>query len=188
MLKPNDYEQVKAYGEYKPLRLGGHICKIIKVEETFSRSQRPMLNIYLDIADGEQKGYFKNQYDRDDRPDKKWGCIVYQLKRDNEGHTHRGFKTFITCVEKSNPGFTVVWGDEFSKCFTGKFIGGVFGREQYRNTYGELKWSTKCLNFRSVETIRKGVDIPEDKYLKDTAPKAASNDFEEVTGDDELPF
>lgn len=165
MQKPNDYDNVQAYGEFTPLKLGGHICKIMQVKETKSKAGKDMLEISLDIAEGDQKDYFAQQYKADTRENKKWGCTVYQLINDDKGNTGRGFKSFITSVENSNSGFNVLWGDKFAACFKCKLVGGVFGREQYLNQSGEKKFSTKCIQFRSAEAIRSGVEVPEDKLL-----------------------
>lgn len=173
MIKPNDYDKVQAYGEFTPLKLGGHICKIMQVKETQSRAGKDMLEISIDIAEGEQKDYFAQSYKADTRENKKWGCVVYQLVKDNDGNTSRGFKSFITAVENSNSGFKVMWGDKFAACFKGKLIGGVFGREEYLNANNEKKFATKCVQFRSLEAIRNGVDIPEDKLL----PESQSNSY-----------
>lgn len=197
MVKPSNYDNVQEYGEFKPLELGGHICRIMSVEETKSSTGKDMLKIFLDIAEGEQANYYAEQYKADSRADKKWGCIVYQLTEDKDGNTNRGLKTFITSVEKSNKGFTVAWGDNFTACLKGKVIGGVFGREQYQNSKGELKFITKCVSFRSVDTVRAGVDVPADKLLsgvvqtgvQGTANTVIPSNFEEIalaTGD--LPF
>lgn len=62
MKKPNNYETTQAYGDFTPLELGGHICKIMKVEETKSKAGNDMIIISLDIAEGDQKDYFSKQY------------------------------------------------------------------------------------------------------------------------------
>ena len=195
MNKPKNYDSTNAYGEWKPLELGGHVCKIMKVEETKSQTGKDMINISLDIAEGDQKDYYADQYRSSDRPDKKWGCIVYQLIEDKDGNTSRGFKTFIDSVKKSNPGFdeNAIWNDRFADYFKGKLVGGVFGREQYKNQKGEFKWSTKCVMFRSVDVVREGVEVPEDKYHKDyknldIQVDSPSLDDVEVVDDDDLPF
>lgn len=199
MQKPNDYDNVQAYGEFTPLKLGGHICKIMQVEETKSSNGKDMLKISLDIAEGEQKDYYAQQYKSDTRENKKWGCIVYQLVHDSNGNTNRGFKSFITAVENSNPGFKVAWDNKFSACFKGKLVGGVFGREQYLNAYQEKKFTTKCVQIRSVEAIRNGVDIPEDKLLPESpsngygqgyTPSSVGDGFMNIPDgiDEELPF
>lgn len=191
MLKPKDFDQITAYGEFKPLELGGHVCQIMQVDETQSRTGKPMLVISLDTAPQDaQPSYYAEMYRADDRPDKKWGCRVFQLVYDNEGKTSRGFKTFITAVEKSNPGFQVQWGDEFAACFKNRLVGGVFGKEQYKNSAGELKWSTKCVQFRSVEAIQSGVEVPKDKYLDGNHPttQPSAADIQLTDDDEDLPF
>lgn len=74
-------------------------------------------------------------------------------------------------MEKSNPGFdhNRIWDEKFCSYFTGKLVGGVFGRKQYKNTNtGELKCATKCVKFRDVETIREGVEIQRINIWKNT--------------------
>ena len=67
----------------------------------------------------------------------------------------------------------------------------MFGREQYENNRGELRFSTKCMYFRDVETIRKGVEVPPDKLLEGAKPPVCDplSDYEPiVTDDDDMPF
>jgi hypothetical protein len=182
---PKDYQEVREYGEYTPLELGGHICKIMKVEETKSKTAgKEMLVISLDIAEGPQKDYYTEKYRQDTNENKKWGCNVYQLVYDVQGNTNRGFKSFITAVEKSNNNFKVQWGEKFADCFKGKLIGGVFGREEYIDAKNEFKFATKCFFFRSTDAIRAGVEVPKDKLLK----KDMTTGFTKIEDDDGLPF
>ena len=187
--KPNNYDTTQVYGEFEPLELGGHICKIIKVEEVKARTNKDMIAIYLDIAQGRQKDYYSKMYKGNTREQKKWGCIVYQLLEDGDGNTNRGFKTFTTAVEKSNSGFQIVWGEMFCESLKGKLIGGVFGREQYKKQNGELAWATKCFSFRTTEAIINGVDIPKDREYKEKT-NAGNNYYaaESAEDDDDLPF
>ena len=190
MDKPRNYDIVTPYGGFEPLELGGHICKIVSVEEKLSKSGKEMLVIYIDIAEGKQRGYYRELYENDQRENKKWGCIVYQLVHDSNGDTHRGFKTFNTAVEESNEGFKIPWGYSYCNSLKNKLIGGVFGREQYKKQNGELAWAIKCFNFRSVETIKKGVSIPNDRPFKEENGNKNQNTCykEEDVDDDDLPF
>lgn len=199
MQKPNDFDSVQAYGENKPLEPGGHIMKIIKVEEAVSEKGNSMLKIYLDTDKSDkQPMYFKQRYDNDTRADKKWPCIVFQLIEDvRNGGTNPGFKTFITSVEKSNSSsFKVLWGDKFCDCFKGKLVGGVFRREQFMTQKGKLAWSVKCCAFRSVAAINEGVEIPADKYLEDSGntqggypvPQNTNVTADVTETDDDYPF
>lgn len=170
MQKPQDFDNVQAFGDFVPLPAGGYVCRIMGVEETASRAGAPMIKISLDIAEGQYKDYFANQYRANTRADKKWSysAIINQLVYDTSGNnsTNRGFKTFVTSVCESNQGFNVAWGDGFAACFKNRLVGVLFGREEYIGTDGKSHWSTKALNFRSVKTIRDGgFEIPADKPL-----------------------
>lgn len=168
MNKPQDYDQVQEYGNIPQLPPGGYICRIMKVEETTAQSSgAPMLKIGLEIAEGEHKGHFMTVFNSDTRSEKKWPCVVNQLVYDNNGGntTNRGFKTFITAVEKSNSGFAVQWGNGFAACFKNKLVGGLFRREQFIGNDGKAHFSTKCFQFRSADAIHQGVSVPEDKLL-----------------------
>ena len=198
MQKPKNYDNTPAYEQQEVLELGGHIMKIIKVEETVSKNGNAMIKIYLDTDKSDKQPlYFKKRYDNDTREDKKWPCIVYQLVEDAKTHeTNRGLVTFHTCVEKSNSGFKVVWGDGYGDCFKGKLVGGVFGREQYINRNGNPAFAMKCFFLRSVEAIKNGIDVPDDRLL--SADKLPANvtvtpdpaDFDEIPlpDDGDYPF
>lgn len=213
MNKPADFDNVQEFTNVPQLPPGGYICRIIGVQETTAKSSgAAMLKIGVDIAEGEFKGHFQRLFDSDNRSDKKWRAVVNQLvyAPDGSNTTNRGFKTFVTSVQKSNNGFQVQWGNNFAPCFKGRLVGVVFRREGWIDDNGEVRFTTKPAWFHSVDEIRKGVPVPEDKipddvvdYISDnniTVPSAPAkspannfpqnfdpSDFEEVgTGD--LPF
>lgn len=132
MQKPNNYDNTQAQGEFTPVELGGHKLIIKQVNETTSKTGKPMIVVLFDFApDDAQPGYFTEQFKNDIRPDKKWPnqATQYVLTEDENGDCGRSFKTFITCVEHSNNGFTTQWGNAFEKQFKNKRIGGVFGQQ-----------------------------------------------------------
>lgn len=132
MQKPNDYDNTQAQGEYVPVQLGGHMMIIKQVEEAVSKAGNPMIIVYFDFAPEDvQAGYFGKQFRDDIRPDKKWPYQgrQYILTEDAEGKCNKSFKTFTTCVEHSNTGFTTQWSDNFGEQFKNKKIGGVFGAQ-----------------------------------------------------------
>ncbi len=193
MLMPKDFQEVQGFTGFEPLQAGGHICKIMKVEETKSKAGRDMVVIYLDTdRTDKQPSYFSEAYKNDKREPKKWNnnAIVRQLVLDAEGATNRGFKTFIDMVEKSNNGFKVVWGEHFADCFKGKLVGALFGREEYLDNAGISKFATKFQVFRTVEEIKKGVDVPKDKLLNPGSNNSTGGygDLELVDDCSELPF
>ena len=132
MQKPNNYDNTQAQGDFTPVELGGHKLVIKQVSETKSKNGKDMIVVLFDFAQGDsQAGYFSKQFADDIRPDKKWPnqATQYILVNDAEGNTSRSFKTFTTCVERSNAGFVAQWGDNFGKQFKNKSIGGVFGEQ-----------------------------------------------------------
>jgi hypothetical protein len=161
-----------------------------------------MLVILFDFAEGdEQAGYFMKQFENDIRPDKKYpnAGTNYMVIDESVDYGVRNLKTFITCVEKSNPGFAVKWDDNFGQQFKGKLIGGIFRLEKDWYDNREVK-RHKLAWFRSIEGI-KDADIPEerttkayDDHLKEEAimgANPAGTDFMSIpdsVADDVLPF
>ena len=192
MIKPNNYEEVQAMGEYTPINLGGHKLVIMKVEECETSNGNQYIKVSFDTAkDDIQPNYYSNQYKQDTRTEKKWSGVTTVFPTDNEGKTSRAFKTFCTSVEKSNAGFKMVWGEQFCNALKGKLIGGVFGEEEYEGNDGEIKTARKLRWFRSIEGVM-DADVPAKKTLaKEDAPAFNSYtapNFEEFSGDDDLPF
>lgn len=194
MIKPNDFDTVQAFTGFEALTPGGHICKIMKVEETKSKAGRDMIVVYLDTdRTDSQPNYYSNAYKNDTRANKKWNnnAIVRQLVLDAEGNTNRGFKTFIDYVEKCNNGFKVVWGEHFADCFKDKLVGAVFGEEEYLNNDGVSKFACKFQSFRTIEEVKNGIDAPERKLLNpglnSYSTGGYNNDLTPVD-DGDLPF
>lgn len=186
MQKPNDFDTAKGFTEFEPLEKGGHICKIMNIEETKSKTNKDMIVIYLDTDKSDkQPNYYSDLYKNDNRNPKKWSnnAICRQLVLDADGFTNRGFKSFIDCVEESNPGFKVTWGEKFCDCLKGKLVGGIFGREQYEYN-GKYNFAVKFQNFRTVEMIKKGVEPPADKLLS----TSKDDEMMRVVDDGDLPF
>lgn len=200
MQKPNDYDNTQAQGEYVPVELGGHKLVIKKVTETTSKAGKPMLKVEFDFApDDKQPGYFVEQFRNDIRPDKKWPnqATAYILTEDSDGKCSRSFKTFTTCVEHSNAGFTTQWVENFGAQFQNKKVGCVFGVE--KDFYND-KVKTKHV-FRWFISLDKVVDakIPNENetpayknhmngYAAGATP--AGDGFMNIPAgvDEELPF
>ena len=171
MNKPNAYDETQAGGEFVPVELGGHKMVIKSVTEMKSRTNKDMIKVEFDFAeDDKQPGYFSEQFANDIRPDKKWPnqATQYMLTEDAEGKCTRNFKTFTTCAEHSNAGFSVQWGDKFCQCFKGKKIGGVFG-EQMDYYNGEEKKKRVLRWFVSLDKVADATipDMSETKSYKE---------------------
>lgn len=198
MQKPIGFDEAKEFQEFKRLPKGGYICRILKLEEAKSKNGNDMIVVYLDIADGEFKGYYMNRYENDTRDGKKWGCVYRQVVLDTTTQkTSSGFKGFITSVEESNAGFVNanIWNDDFTKYFKGKNVGCIFADEHYYNSAGEERVVAKPHRICSIEKIKKGdFKIPNDimpdsnsNITGGTAGTLAGFSVTEISEDD-LPF
>ena len=198
MQKPNSFDTTPD-GSFTPVELGGHYMTIKKLEESQSRSGKPMIKVALDfIAPDKQAGYFAQAFKDDVRPDKKWpnNGILYVLTEDNEGKCSRNFKRFITAVEKSNNGFETKWGNNFGDQFKGKKLGGVYGivEDEYNGKITKKRQLRWVCEWDAVANAK----IPDEKLLPNsnvrssTAPVSAtgSDDFINVPEgvDEEVPF
>lgn len=190
--RPNNYDNTPVGGDFTPVELGGHYLEIKQVSEKKSSTGKDMIVVLFDFASNDQQaGYFTEQFKNDIRPDKKWPnqATNYILTEDDEGNCSRSFKTFITCVEKSNPNVQLWNGDALNLItFKGKKLGGVFGivEEEYngkRKKKRKLRWF--CSNDKVLEA-----PVPDEKVLP-VAPNATLNDgFMNIPDgiDEELPF
>lgn len=168
MNKPQGYDEAQAYtGDFETLELGGHICKItgVKLEYTPNTSAE-VLVIAFDIAEGKQAGFYQRKFDeaRKSNSQAKWQGTYRQF---TQGNSTPYFKGMIENIEKSNPGYSFVGTGFNEQTLIGKLFGGVFGREQYKDKDGSLKFATKCMSIRTVEKVRAGIEAPADKLLKE---------------------
>ena len=197
MQKPNGYDEAKAGGDFTPVELGGHQLVIKQVNERVNKNNQPMIVVLFDFAQNDtQPGYFMEQFKNDIRPDKKWSnqATQYINVYDSEGKTSRVFKTFTTCVEHSNTGFTTQWGDNFCQQFKEKRIGGVFG-EQMDFYNGEEKKKRVLRWFVSSDKVA-DAQVPEltetnaYKQHKSGSAMVSNGDFMNIPDgiDEELPF
>ncbi len=184
--KPEGYEQAQAIaGERQEFPAGGHVLKIMGAKETLSSTKKPMLELSLDVAEGEYKDFFMKSYKADTRAEKKWGCKYYQmLTPESAGF----FKGLVQDIEASN-NFT--WDFDETR-LKGKLIGMLFRREEYQRTKGGTGFVTKPFQPRAVSVIREGkFTIPEDKLLNKSSAGYNDLNFEPDYGpldDEHMPF
>ncbi len=198
MKKPNNYDNTPT-GDYVPVELGGHVMKIKDVTETRSKNGRPMIIIRFDFAaPDKQAGYFADAFEGDIRPDKKWPYqgTAYIVTEDEKGNCSRNFRRFTDAVEKSNPGFEIVWGDAFGRSFTGKLVGGVFGEveEEYEGeirTRRKLRWFCDIAKAPEAKIPEKQV-LPQDSKPAESVNATAGNypniPADGMVQDDDIPF
>lgn len=170
MRKPNNYENTQAQGEFTPVEFGGHRLIIKSVEERMSKTNKPMLVVFFDFAQGDkQAGYFTEAFKNDIQPEKKWPnqATQYILTEDDNGNCSRSFKTFVTCIEHSNKGFSC-WKADDTLDFTGiknKLVGGVYGPQM--DYYNGRELEKRVLRwFTSIDKVA-------DAAIPDTAETQA---------------
>ena len=167
MKRINNWENIQESTSFKRLTPNGYICKILNVED---HPEKEYLKIYFDIVKGDDKGYFKKQYDGDTRKERKWpnaGTFIRSYK-DSAASM---FKGFTNAVEKSNKGYK--W-DFDEKTLVNKVVGLIIADEQYQNQKGQVRVRNYVAAVRSVETIEKGeYEIPALKELTTTKTTTA---------------
>ena len=166
--KFGDYDKVQSYSDTEILPRGGYVCKIIDakiIENNYGQS----VKLAWDIAEGDQKDYYKKRFDSDTREDKKWsGVHLLSVPKDDgserDGWTKRAFKTFTDALEDSNDNYHFDWDE--SK-FKGKLIGFVINYRQYEKQDGSVGNTPNVGRVTSVQNIKDGkFKIPDDKLLK----------------------
>ena len=183
MRKIENYENVQASsGEYARPTAGGYICKIIDVEDVpiGADGKGDYLKIEYDIASGDFKDYYKEQFDR-------WGgnwnaSFIRSYKEKAQGM----FKHFTNCMEASNIGYEWDWNE---KGLIGKIVGLVLGEEEYKNNAGEIRTKLVVNQIKTVDEIKNGdFKVP---VLKKLSTEKNTLDFIStplIDNDDTLPF
>ncbi len=182
-------------GGIPQLPKGGYIAKILDCKEE-SRNGYSWLAISFDIAEGEHKGHFAEQYKANTNEDKKWRG-TYNAFIPEEGSPYyvdnlNRFKTMIANIEESNQGYHWDWDETKLK---GKKIGVIFGEKEFDSENAGVIIITECRGIRSVDCIKNGkFKIPALKTLSGGAPaqstpaKNTADSFSVVDNDDDLPF
>lgn len=187
------YEKTQAYKDFKQLPKGGYILKIMGAD-VCENSVGQYVKISCDIAEGDHKDHFANEYRSQQTEDKKWHCnYLLNVPKDDgteqDGWTARRFKTVIEALEESNSGYHFDWDE---RKFKGKLIGGLFNEREYEKNDGTVGRATNLAQLCAVEKIREGkFKIPADKVLKDKIQNPSSSDnFMTLPdgADEELPF
>lgn len=167
MKRIENWDSIVESTSFKRLTPNGYIVKILNVEDY---PEKEYLKIYFDIVKGNDKGYFKKQYDGDTRKERKWpnaGTFIRSYK-DSAASM---FKGFINAIEKSNKGYQ--WNFD-EKTLVNKVVGLIIADEQYQNQKGQVRVRNYVAAVRSVETIEKGeYEIPALKELTTTKTTTA---------------
>ena len=166
MKQLNGYAHAQVYMEQERLPVGGYILKILDVKYQ-ENDWGDVILLSFDIAEGEQKDFFKNNYNQQEGEDKKWKG-VYRLRvpkddgTEKDEWTMRRFKTVISNFEESNSGYHWNWDEQTLK---NKSIGALFNNKEYEigSKHG---FFTNCHSLVITEKIRSGkFTVPEDTLL-----------------------
>lgn len=168
-----DYDKVKVGGDFTALPGGGYVVYIKKAQMTTNSNNLPMVEVMIDVSEGDFAGYFQALYkDRlmnDPNAKYPYNGILRITAVDENGNTKKNFKSFCTAVEKSNDMQLPRHDEAFLKALAGKYVGVLYQREEYEGSDGKNHWSTKPKWYRDVETIRSGrYTKPEDVPLSET--------------------
>lgn len=194
MKKPTDWEKITPAGAYIPLPANAYVCKIMAAKCVTTKSGSEMLEVSIDILEGEYKDYFANDYRNNANENKRWKGVLRLFVpmddgSDRDAKTKRSFKAFTNHVEEANNGYKWEWDESTLK---GKTVGVMFRNEEWYNAdKGQSFWQAKPCWTISVEDVRSGkFTVPADRY--DQNKPAVTTYTEEATAPiadtDDLPF
>lgn len=182
---------------FEALPKGAYVVRILDArEESNKNNSGRHIKIAFDIAEGDYKNFYQDQFDRNTSEDKKWpNDAVYYLTvpEDNSpAYVFTNWNSFFADLEDSNNGF--VFGGDV-KTLKGKLVGGKFHIEQTEgngNIYDHTRLRWTCV----AEDVRNGKAgrLPNDKLIgSGTATKSApasDNSFMDIPegSGEEIPF
>ena len=185
-----NWRDTEASGPMEKLPPGGYVCAVTGAWDV---PDKQYLRVEFDIVDGPMRGFYTELRKRVE-----WNVGYFILSYKDSAASI--FKHFLSRIEASNPGFKA---DEFNndeRALQGKYIGLVLFEEEYQGSDGAVKTRiTRMPDYCSVEDIRAGAfKLPPLKKLKNrlgsggdpgpVPPPAGAADFDEIAGDDDLPF
>lgn len=211
--KPTNWENVKAATDRPQLPEGGYIVKIIGAKvvsyDTQSGGKVDKLEIGIDIAEGEYKGFYQADFESGKRQneDYKWKGVLRQYLPMNDGSerdewTKSSFKAMLEAIEDSNNGYRYDW-DKPESQLKDKIVGCVFRLEEWSMEGGSKKgWKAQPFKFIPVESIRSGKfkkpkfkphrdypnDTPDNYQSSTVSGGAISQGFEVIEDEGDLPF
>lgn len=176
------------------LPAGGYVVKIMDMKEGKWPSGDVCYDISFDIAEGNHKDFYTNDY-RSQTGDNKWWRGTFRITPPADGAPewqNNRFWDFICAVEDSNSGFRFSGeeADLSKKVFAKKVFGALFRREETApNSNGATFWNTKLFRCLPADKIRSGeFKIPKDKATKGSAAPADFPVIEDDSEADDLPF
>jgi hypothetical protein len=189
-------EEAKKMGNVIPkIPVGGYVLKIESVRyEKGTDGKSDKIVLAYDVAEGEEKGFFKKQFDAITDENKKWKGVATIYVPDEDGNNNdwsvKKFAQTMNYFEESNAGFVWDWDEKKLK---GKLIGGIFGEVQKPIDGKDVTW-VAFRWFAPVDEIRKNAyKIPDKKVYGSVATETAAQtdgDFMDLgkNVNEDLPF
>lgn len=196
-MKPiNNWENIKEFGgDFENLPGGGYICEIKKAAEKKNKNNNGShLELWVEIIEGEWRGFFERDWRNQNREDKIWhGQINQNIPFEDSPKYEMQcafFKRFINAIEDSNPGYHWAWDES---TLAGRKCGVIFGEQKKLSQRGTIYTVTNADSVVSVASIRDGkFTVPAPKRLENKPTGAATQafDYSAVVGtvDGDLPF
>ena len=184
----NNFEAKKsASGGREILPAGGYVCKILKAEvQTYDWGNKLVLS--FDISEGEQKDFFKADYNNQPDDRKKWRGVWRINLPSGDGSQQDTWKqnainNLAACLQDSNAGYVWDWDETKLK---NKSLGILF-REFEWEMQDRSGVSTEAYNCTDIDSVRAGkYKIAKRRALKKQAQAATTTTDDDV--DDDLPF
>ena len=197
-----NFESVQpSNGEFAKPGPGGYILEIVFVEDVPFNPQTgkgDYLKICYDIADGDFRGFYREQAEHFN------GAWYANFIRSYKEKALGMFKHFINCVTESNPGFRWAWQEQ---SLVRRRFGAVLQEEEYEKKDGSVGVRLIVKEVKTVQQILSGdFKIPDRKCLSATngatvasaatprfsayaTPGGSPNNFAMLEDDDaQLPF
>ena len=188
------YDKSKRRKSFEQLPKDCYVIKILNAKEAANKTSGSRLDISFDIAEGEFKDFYMQQYKNNSSEDKRWpNDAVFRINIPSDGspqYVWDSWNTFFADLEDSNNGF-VFAGDPAT--LKNKIVGGKFHIEQteynskiYNHT--RMRWTCVAADVRSGKAAK---TMPNDKLLAPAkTPSAVDSDFIDVPAGspEELPF
>ena len=182
MKKFSGYKETEVHDfiQYDKLNLGPHYCKITDVREITMQGQSgpySFLQVNIDTTDKDaQPQFYLKRYKQDvdqDAQTAKWRGVYRVFIPDDDGSEKDNkkkemFKSFITTIEKSNPGYDWEKTNWDEKTLIGKQFIGVFALKEFQNDMGKVITFTECRFVRSLENDIEKIPIPKVRLLDGT--------------------
>ncbi len=192
MKKINNWNNVQAISDRPQLPVNGYVCRIMDAKvvsyPTSTGGTIEKLEISIDVAEGEYKDFYANDYRTQTQEDKRWkGVLRLYVPQDDgtdlDNFSKRKLKSVTDAIEDSNNGFHWDWDETALK---NKMVGIVFRNEEWEFD-GKSGFIARPFYATSVDAIRGGrFKIPAEKLVDKN--KVSNTNKQDNLNDVEIPF